>query len=641
MSVHIKKAIPVLTTVIVLWAVLAFAQRAFLYKNGDLSLFLFDWTFFKESFLIPGGFLGMLGSFFTQFLYIPWFGALLWTILLLITEILIVGILRIPPRLATVATIPVALIIIANMSLGYGIFIMRSQDYFFAPVIGYIFILTIMGATWQTDRTWIRLTILTVSAFAGYCLAGIYALVGVAAAGIGLAVSAKGWKRYAAPAFSILLCIAAPLILYGLFTTYRLADSWFMGIPSVNSKPWTAAMRLPYWFLFGTTIVLASLRGLFVKARSGKQVPVAVHIGIVAISICATVLFWFKDPNFKTELEMSIAADQYDWQAVTDIFKEASLKDIEKEKKTFLKMKEELNGATDEYSYNLVISKYEDCFFEPTRLMVVLRDLALLKQNKALDTAFSYRDGNKPQQSRGSIPVTIQAGPQIYLDYGIANLAYRWCLENHVQFGWSFSTLKYMAMHAVLMNETEFAAKFLDKLDKTLFYRKWSRSQRPLSHDAKAMSQSLPYKEILPYMCFDDRMSVMDGGDFELYLMHHFFEDRDSQATPEFDRAALLWAMNSKNTDMFWKAFAQYAGTSTDSKLPKHVQEITLLFNSLDKEDMGIPFDKEVLDVYANFQKSMQQNPYRSEYEASFPLWQKFGRTYYYYYYFKHNLYSF
>lgn len=649
MSTYMKKAVPIISAAIILWAILAFASKSFLFKTCDLSLFLFDWTFLKEAFTIPGGFLGWVGSFFTQFLYIPWFGALLWVSLLVLAGFLTIRIFGLPEKFAGLAVIPVALLIIANMSLGYGIFIMRSQDYFFAPTLGYLLMLAIMAATWKAPKLWQRISILAISAFAGYILAGVFALAGTVAAGIGLASepiksgrteAPTGALRITVPIVSVILCIVTPFILYGLFTRYRLADSWYMGLPSISDDEWTVWIRLPLWILMTYSIAMASLCSLFANTVGNGKHPNVANAVVIALSVAATVLFWFKDENFRTELEMSIAADNYDWKKISDIYFKASIRHIDKEKKAYETRQKELAGVKDKDVYENILDEYDDSFFEPTRLMVMLRDLAFIKQDKALDQAFALRDGAHPQKSRTQIPMVFQAGRQLYLNYGLTNLEYRWCLEDQVEHGWCFGTLKYMAMYAIIMNETEFATRYLDKLDKTLFFRDWSKKQRILSGNRDAISDTAPYKDILPLMCFNDRMSN-DRVKIETYLMSHFANDRDVQSTHQFDKVALFWAMRSQNIELFWKALSQYIDTADELQFPQNVQEAILLYSSLEKDDMGIPIDESVTDSYESFQKYTMNSSFRSEKEASFPMWLNFGKTFYYYYYFVRGLKTF
>lgn len=647
MSPTVKKALPVSASAVILWAVLTFSQGAVLKKTSDLSLFLFDWNFLRESFLIPGGFLGWAGSFFTQFLNIPWLGALIWVLLLLLAGTLTARTVALPQSLRPLAAVPVALLVIANMSLGYGMFIMRPQDYFFAPTLGYLLMLGIAAAAWRIPTLWGKLAVIAVSAFAGFYLAGIFALAGVAAAGTGILTGHDDngrnpalWERILSFVFALAVCIIVPLILYGLFTRYRLADSWSLGLPSISDDEWTATVRRPYWILFGTFLLFAAVRPLLAEAEKRNAGKRFAGPAIAAVIVAATATFWYSDSNFKAEIRMSLAADRCDWDEVLDIYRDVSTRHAGRERKAFEKRSTALDGTNDRGSVDLIVNEFEDKLFKPTRLMVMFRDLALLKQGKALDTAFSMRDGGKKQKSLNQIPMAFQAGRQLYLNYGVVNMAYRWCLEDQVEHGWCFGTLKYMATYATLMNETEFAAKYLDKLDKTLFYRNWSSRQRELSKNVPDMEQALPYREIIPLMTFPDCMSN-DLVKCETYLMRHFADDRGSEASAEFDRAALLWAMRTQNIDLFWNKLVLYLSTTADTVLPRHVEEAVLLYSSLEKKQTGIRISQETIDRFEKFQTYLRQSQFRSEKEADYPIWLKFGDTFYYYYYFVRGLKTF
>ena len=74
--------------------------------------------------------------------------------------------------------------------------------------------------------------------------------------------------------------------------------------------------------------------------------------------------------------------------------------------------------------------------------MVLYRDLALVKTDKALDEAFSMKDGSRLQKSRTQIPMALQSGKQLYFHYGLTNLCYRWCFEDAVEHGWNAGTLR-------------------------------------------------------------------------------------------------------------------------------------------------------------------------------------------------------
>ena len=634
LSERLFKVLPYILAVL-LWAVLVIRGHYFLKKVEDLSIFMFDWLYFKEALQIPGGFLGVAGSFFTQFLYLPWLGSLLWVILLLLTYQLTVKVFNIPDGLKILAIIPAVLMVIGNMSLGYGVFIMREQDHFFAPVLGYMTALIPVFAINRIKTLGGRMLFLVIWTAAGFPLFGTFAFVGTLGASLSVLTGKSDTRNNRITLFAtgIGLVLLVPLIAYNFYTTYRMADSWHLGLPSVSDDEWTHAVRTPFQLAL-LFILIMSIAARWLKESVQRPVLQA----IVSIAAILSVWgFWFKDDNFRTELAMSEAVDRFDWPEVVNIYKEAVRSHAASDEKAYAARTRKLSGIKDQNTINEIVDSYSGKFFEPTRTMVLYRDLALLKMNRALDEAFTMKDGSRLQKSRTQIPMAFQSGKQLYLQYGLVNMSYRWCLEDVIEHDWSYSTIKYLVMHSVIMQETEFARKYINKLSKTIFYRKWALEQSALSRDSAAMASSAPYKEILPYMCFENRMSN-DQVKSETFLMRHYVEPEPPHPTPEYDRAALYWTMRIQNIPEFWRRLYYYLQTNNPKELPRSVQEAAILYSDLEKDGMQLPYNKAVNDNYTAFKRYVESHPVRSLKESAYPYSQKFGTTFYYYYYFMRNL---
>jgi hypothetical protein len=77
---------------IAVWAValsviagaLLFLESDFLWKVQEGNLFLETSLFFREQMVVPGGLLSWIGTFLTQFFYVPWLGTLLLCLLWLL-----------------------------------------------------------------------------------------------------------------------------------------------------------------------------------------------------------------------------------------------------------------------------------------------------------------------------------------------------------------------------------------------------------------------------------------------------------------------------------------------------------------------------------------------------------------------------
>lgn len=616
-----------------LWAVLVFHDSQFLRKTEDLSLFLFDRLFVLEAFKTPGGVLGLAGSFLTQFLHYPWLGALIWVVLLALSVRLSAKAFDIPDNALVLSCIPAVLLIIGNMSLGYGVFIMRAQDHFFSPTLGYLLSLVpVLAVRRFSPRPITSALILILWTAAIYPLAGAFALAGALSAGLYLAVNKKGVLPIIASAAAILLI---PLLFSRFYTTFRLADAWLLGVPDISYAEWARPVRMPYYILllFSVAAPLTARIKSGIRKNAGHAVQAAAAVAMIVI-VCA---FWYRDSNFRTELAMSLQVDNFNWKETVSIFDKAVQSHARSDAKAYKSRTARIGKASSDDEIIDIVDSYESRFFKPTRTMVMYRDLALLKQDKALDLAFTMKDGGRLQKSRTQIPMAMQSGKQFYLQYGTENMCYRWCMEDIVECGWRFGTLKYMTMYAIVTHEENLAIKYLDKLSKTLFYRKWAESQRELLADRNRMENTEPYKSIIPYISGESVMSN-DMAKTEVFLLNHFAEQRPKDATPQYDRAALLFAMRSQDITRFWNQMLYYVSSNDFNKLPRSVQEAAILYNNLEKKGIQLPYDQAVRESYDSFNRFVSSHPLRSLKESDYIYSQKFGKTFFYYYYFIRNL---
>jgi len=624
---------------VILWCILTLKEQFFLCKVENLSVFLFDKLFIADSLKIPGGFLGLAGSFLTQFLHLPWLGALIWVLLLLTAYQLTIRIFSIPEKYHSLALIPVALLIIGNMSLGYGIFKMREQDHFFAPLLGYLLSLTPISVTQRLKAVWSKVLFITVWVVAGFALFGTFAFTGALVAACAALVQPGLLRKERITVFAstVALVIFVPIVICSAYTSYRLADSWILGLPSISDDAWTRPMRAPFQIALLCQILFA-LTSHFLSEKPLEGIKsIIFQSATYIVAIAAVWGFWFKDDNFHTELAMSEAVDRFDWDRTIEIFRQAEKSHAKSDAKVYASRTKKIASAHSTDQINEIVERYNDRFFEPTRSMVLYRDLALLKTNRALDEAFTMKDGGRLQKSRTVIPMAWQSGKQLYFQYGLVNMSYRWCLEDVIEHSWSYGTLKYMAMHCTIMQESEFAYKYLNKLEKTIFYRKWAKQQMVLSRDSVLMADSEPYKSVLPFMCFEDRMSN-DMVKCEAFIINHFMEKEPVSATPEYDRAALLFAMRIQSIPRFRERLYYYARSNRIQTLPRAVQEAALLYSDLEDDGRQLPYNDKVIESYDAFNTYVERHPIRNMKEASYPYCQKFGKTFYYYYYFIRNL---
>ena len=197
-------------------------------------------------------------------------------------------------------------------------------------------------------------------------------------------------------------------------------------------------------------------------------------------------------------------------------------------------------------------------------------------------------------------------------------------------------------MSSLLSNDHGVTNKYLNLLDKTLFHKKWADTQRKMLQSPESIVESKEYKCIIPLICRDniiDNDNVM----IEKYLLNYFTKERPMLATPEYDRIAMMWAMQTQDIPTFWRCFSNYTTTNIIKRMPKHYQEAALLYGNLEKsvDISSMPFDQEVISSFNNFNNFATNNPVRDLDESRPLYYSKFGKTFYYFYYFIRGIKSF
>ena len=151
-----KKGIWLIALIAITVALIVY-ESDFLWKIQSLNLFLYSRLFFEQQMVVSGGFLSYISMFFTQFLYHPWLGVMLlcgwWWLLMEVTK----HAFQISGSWNVLILIPVALLLVANVDLGYWIYELKLPGYFFAATIGTTFAITLVwGYRYVTNRYWTK-----------------------------------------------------------------------------------------------------------------------------------------------------------------------------------------------------------------------------------------------------------------------------------------------------------------------------------------------------------------------------------------------------------------------------------------------------------------------------------------------------
>ena len=600
-----KKIIPVLSWLAFL-LLIAIAMLCFetdlLWKVQQYNLFLDTPLFFSEQMLEPGGFLSYVSCYFTQFFYHPWIGVLMlcgwWLLLMWLTK----RTFLVTDRWAMLALVPVAILVVADMGLGYWHYFMKLRGYFFVPTIGTTVGLAMLWAfRVLPQKQWLRIVAVVVATAVGYPLLGIYGLATVLLMGIWIwRFSGNRTQSAILTTVALLSIIAIPLLYYRyVYYQTNIYDLWTTALPVFTALESFPIYYTPY-YLLGAFFLLMTLFYRREK-RLGEKTVILLQ-GILAVVLLAGIWhFWYKDENFHHELVMQHCIEQADWDGVI----------LEGEKQGEL---------------------------EPTRAIVVMHNLALQRLGRQLTERYSFPNGNAEPTS--PLPVSIfyhVFGRMIYYQYGMLNDCHRLCMEEGVEFGWRVETQEYLARCSLLSGETQAARKALNLLRHTLYHGTWADTMQQLVDHPEQIAEAHETGPVSHMLHYSNALGG-DSGKIEEYVMGQLAV-QDSE-DPYFQEQAVLATLWLGNSRQFWPRFFHYAHQHPQGPMPRVFQEAAYLFGKLDnRPDIAkMPFDQSVKTSFDAFMKAAKQYDNQPAEIGRAALYPFYGSTYFFEYYFqRHN----
>lgn len=655
------------------WGLLGFYESALLQRIEGLSLFLYDKVFFDATLAVPAGMLSYIGSFLNQFFHYPLLGATIYVALLFLAYWLVRKTFAVPTRFALMALLPVVALLATDTLLGYWIFYLKVQGYFYMALLGTIFSLLAVWAYRKSGGVW-RLLFLVVWACVAYPLMGVYGLASVvlmAAVGVaqGVGKGEKVWIVLLQALFALLLVAFVPQIYYNIYDTVGYGDMYMVGLPLAQ---WNAEnvkdvefegtsfwhSIYVYWVPFAMLALSClglSLAHLLKRCSLlSKKGVIFVPYAFFVLAMLFAVRYWYCDKNFRIENKQFIAMEKGEWRRVVDYAAEADV---------------------------------------PTRQVVLNRNLALMKLGRAGYEMFSYPDGGTLPVSPIAIHMTHTDGHVLYYHYGRFNYCYRWCMENSVEYGWKHQYLKDAARSMLLSGEYRLAQRYLNILKSTLFYREWAVEMEKYVKNPALIGKEPVFAQPLQFACDNDFIGVDEGVEMHLTTSINSVKESEnknfgfiksmrdvlvsgdydtfaaacaahSDISPVYIESTLMTTLIKKDAKSFWEALNGYinyyqatAGANAPKQLPRHYQEALLLFKTLDG-GKTVEIDEDFLNTfvsrgpvgveanYIRFQNSVAR--VRDGIKKTYPniteerlngmmaplFKEEYGDTYFYYYFF-------
>ena len=609
--------LPVMAVAVIACLLLVF-ESDYLWKLQETNLFLPSCLFFREQLVEPGGLLTWLSTWFTQFFYYPWLGVVLlcgWWLLLMW---LVQKAFRLSCHWMPVVIIPVLFLLVSIVDLGYWSYILKLRGHAFLGTIGTTSVVALLLAfRLLVDRvashpTLVRSVFVLLTCAAGYPLLGVY---GLGAAGL---MSLWIWwlesRRKSALVVSVvglLSVLLLPLFFYRfVYHQINIANIYVAKLPLFVVTEEYSSYYVPFLLLLLFFVVMVCLSARSVQwatphsenpklSTKSPKLHSTLYSTISTLILLAASFYtyksWYSDENFHRELAMQRCIDRLDW--------EGALK---------------------------VAAGQED---EPTRAIVMMRNLTLAQLGRQGDEMYRFRNGCKRCDAPFDIRAINAVGTLIYYHYGMPNYCYRLCMERGVEFGWRVEQLKYMVRCCILNGEPQLARKFLRLVRQTLFHKAWADEFWTLAEHPENIAQS-PEMEFITHMMHYDNELTSDHNLVEDFLMKRLVYSKYYR-DPIFLEQVLYATMAAKNANLFWSHLYKYSQLYPDRPWPHYVQEAAYLFGMMEgRPNMErCPVSTAVRESYNQFNAAAPFYDGQSMEQVQQALRPAFGQTYYYDYY--------
>lgn len=568
-----------------------------LWQWQEQNLFLNTPLFFSQCMVSSGGLLTWTGAYLTQFLYYPLLGAgllcLLWAFLIWLLK----HTFHIGDRWEMLTLVPVAMLLLASVTPGYWLFFLKLRGCFFDATVGsLVAVLLVWLYRRITARYYLSTVFVAASTFISYPLFGFYGLLATLLMGI---VAMRQKKRAVADSLTAIVCIVGvPLLCYYLlFHETHLSRIYFTALPqfSIRQEDYPV-YYIPYVVLVLSLVLFAAAEPCRHSIQQQeRRLSRLVPAFILTLTVAGVAVFWYKDGNFHTEMSMSRLIAQQDWEGAISSAAKAK---------------------------------------EPTRAICMMRNLALFRTGRLGDELYHFPNTAKRPAAPFAIHNVHTQGKMLYLQFGIPNYCYRWCMEDGVEYGWRAETLKLMVKCSLLNGEMIAAQQYLNLLKKTVFHRSWAKRYEAYVHDARLIAKDPELAPILPLLR-DDNFLTADQSQLEHFLIEQLASSPGK--TPQQQELSLVATLFMRHLSQFWPKFYNYTEQHLGEHVPVHYQEAACLFGHLDNINVShMPFDPQVVsnyEAFSTFVSQCQQNGLSME-QIRPKVYERFHHTFYYDFYF-------
>ena len=573
-------------------------------KNADTLFFMQDRGYWNDSMVyfdhcmrMPGGFLSWAGSYLTQYFYYPAYGAAILILLWMLSFCVAWRSFHVRLELTFLLFIPLVALLCTEVHLGYWAYFMKDIDYSFYHSLGYFFALLLSVDYFRKLKYGGYIQMILVPVLFYYPL-GVYALLATVLIAFRMFKDnwRSDWKAFIL--MFAMLGIVPLLETYGT-TLMRPDQPWLFGFKRFEIGPVRDyGLEAPLVWLIGSSLLIPLLG----KKKDGSFGPKGLVISQLLMLVLAFGSYKevsdrnFTDSNYHAELKMLRAVDEQRWDDV--------------------------------------LSEFCVARGNPSRMMVMYRDIALLNKGELLSR---YQYNNRPANPTvmsDSIVVRLcdTTGDFIYYNFGETCFGIRRAIERCMHYGFSYYTLRVLARCALINGEYDNVRKYLRLLEHSTFHKEWARELRPYLEDTTLIASSPRFG--LVKRLYNGGSSMVGSDDYyvEPTIIHKLAHTATDN--PEILDLALAYCLQSKDLKCFWAQVWQYHNINPDKPFHRYIQEAMLLYHNelksgpADISEYNIdPQIAERYNVFISRMKEYAQNGMKED-QIGASLQPEFGDTY-------------
>lgn len=267
-------------------------------------------------------------------------------------------------------------------------------------------------------------------------------------------------------------------------------------------------------------------------------------------------------------------------------------------------------------------------------LTAFFTNVALAETGQLSDSFFNYRqkgDGGTLFLKWEIVSEVLKRGGYFYYAVGIINEAQRWAYEYMVMQGNSPEVIKMLIKTDLIKGKHELAEKYVEILEKSVFYKKDAREFRAMIHNSNKVAN---HKELGRMQKLDVKRDFFVQANTPAVNLDYILEaDSTNMAAIEYK---LAWLMLTKDMQgvVNMLPVMEKAGYT---RLPKNVEEVVATYQLLKVGEMPeltyLTVSRQTKLRFQEFYKIFQQNQ-GSKSLAQRALTKNFAHTYWYYVFF-------